>query len=487
MTLSRMTLSRLPIRVRLALLFCAIMAVVLLATGAFLHWRLGSTLDSAIDEGLENRFEELATVVSSAEETIPDDEKTLLGEEGETVVQILSSDGEVLYQSGGVSQPLLSPEKRNRRPKDIPSPIEEYIPETDNTFRLLAGGVSTPGETVTLIVGRSTESRREALDNLVAQLALGGPLVLVISSILAYVLAAAALRPVESMRREAEAIGTTSRSGRLPTPPARDEISRLGETLNEMLARLEESINRERAFVADAAHELRTPLALLRMELDLALSRARSKEELEEALRSAAAESERLSRLAEDLLVLARADQKRLALEYSTFTAHDLFRSVAERSRARTANSSRSLHIEASEGMVVTADRRRLEQALDNLVENAFRYGEGPVTLWATQISLATQTSSATQPSAVELHVLDQGPGFGTAPSSQLFERFVRADTARSDEGTGLGLSIVRAIAETHGGTAAAANRPQGGGDVYITLPLEEVHGVESADSGVCS
>src|SRR5680860_1379272 len=174
MTLSRMTLSRLPIRVRLALLFCAIMAVVLLATGAFLHWRLGSTLDSAIDEGLENRFEELATVVSSAEENIPEDEETLLGEEGETVVQILSSDGEVLYQSGGVSQPLLSPEKRDRRPKDIPSFMEEYIPETDNAFRLLAGGVSTPGETVTLIVGRSTESRREALGNLVAQLALGG-------------------------------------------------------------------------------------------------------------------------------------------------------------------------------------------------------------------------------------------------------------------------------------------------------------------------
>src|SRR5680860_698771 len=190
MTLGRIALGRLPIRVRLALLFCAIMAVVLLATGAFLHWRLESTLDGAMDEVLENRFEELATVVSSAEETIPDDEKTLLGEEGETVVQILSSDGEVLYQSGGVSQPLLSPEKRNRRPKDIPSPIEEYIPETDNTFRLLAGGVSTPGETVTLIVGRSTESRREALENLVAQLALGGPLVLVISSILAYVLAA---------------------------------------------------------------------------------------------------------------------------------------------------------------------------------------------------------------------------------------------------------------------------------------------------------
>lgn len=276
-----------------------------------------------------------------------------------------------------------------------------------------------------------------------------------ISSILAYVLAAAALRPVESMRREAEAIGTTSRSGRLPTPPARDEIYRLGETLNEMLARLEESINRERAFVADAAHELRTPLALLRMELDLALSRARSKEELEEALRSASAESERLSRLAEYLLVLARADRERLALEYSTFTAHNLFESVAERSRTRTVNSNRSLQIEAPEGVMLTADRRRLEQALDNLVENAFRYGEGP--------------------------------GFGTAPSSQLFERFVRADTARCSEGTGLGLSIVRAIAEAHGGTAIAANRPQGGGDVYITLPLEEVHGVESADSGVCS
>ena len=158
-----------------------------------------------------------------------------------------------------------------------------------------------------LVVGESLAQRERALDALHALLAIGGPLALLIASAVGYALAAAALRPVERMRRHAAAVTAAETSERLPVPPANDEIGRLGRTLNEMLARLEVAFKRERAFVSDASHELRTPLAILRTELELALRGEHTREELEAALRSAAEESERLSQLAEDLLVIARS------------------------------------------------------------------------------------------------------------------------------------------------------------------------------------
>ena len=151
--------------------------------------------------------------------------------------------------------------------------------------------------------------RDESLERLRRELLLGSPLALLLATIAGYLLAGAALRPVEAMRRKASAISAQTPGSRLPVPSARDEVSRLAETLNDMLERLETAFEHERRFVADASHELRTPLALLRTELELALRHPRSREELEDALRSAAEETERLTALAADLLLIARADQ----------------------------------------------------------------------------------------------------------------------------------------------------------------------------------
>ena len=146
-----------------------------------------------------------------------------------------------------------------------------------------------------------------------ARSSIGGPVALLLASLAGYVLAGAALRPIEAMRRRAQEISTASLDERLPVPAARDEVARLGETLNAMLARIEDGLARERRFVADASHELRTPLALLKTELELALRRARSPEELQAAIESAAGETDRLARMADDLLLLARSDQGQLA------------------------------------------------------------------------------------------------------------------------------------------------------------------------------
>ncbi len=179
-------------------------------------------------------------------------------------------------------------------------------------LRLLARPVNAHGAPAVLVVGESLAQRERALDALRTLLVVGGPLALLLASVVGYALAAAALRPVERMRRHAAAVTAAGTGERLPVPPANDEIGRLGTTLNEMLARLDVAFKRERAFVSDASHELRTPLAILRTELELALRGEHTREELEEALKSAAEESERLSSLAEDLLVIARSDQGQL-------------------------------------------------------------------------------------------------------------------------------------------------------------------------------
>src|SRR3954451_14667904 len=197
------------------------------------------------------------------------------------------------------------------------------------------------------------------------------------ASVIGYGLAGAALRPVERMRRHAAAVTAAGTSERLPVPSARDEIGRLGTTINEMLARLDVSFKRERAFVSDASHELRTPLAILRTELELALRGEHTRIELEEALQSAAEETDRLSNLAEDLLVIARSDQGRLPVRIEDLDAGEVLARVAGRFATRGRVEGRPLRPDPSPGVIVRADPARLEQALANLVDNALSYGKG--------------------------------------------------------------------------------------------------------------
>jgi signal transduction histidine kinase len=313
--------------------------------------------------------------------------------------------------------------------------------------------------TPTLVVGASLEDRDEALNELLAQLLVVGPLALLLASAAGYFLATAALRPVEEMRREAAEISGDAAGRRLPLPRAPDEIRRLGETLNAMLGRLQDSLARERRFVADASHELRTPLALLQTELELALRRTRTPGELEEALRSARDEVDRLARLAEDLLVLARLDEGRLRLRTSEVPARELLEAVARRFDSRAAAEGRALEVEA-DPVSFPGDRLRLEQALGNLVDNALRHGRGTVRL-----------AAETHDGEVDLRVADEGPGFADDVLPVAFERFTREDEARGNGASGLGLAIVDAIARAHGGSAQAANQPDGGAMVTLALP----------------
>jgi signal transduction histidine kinase len=274
--------------------------------------------------------------------------------------------------------------------------------------------------------------------------------------------AALALLPVEKMSAQAARISGAPRGERLPVPVAKDELHQLGETVNAMLERLEDTLARERALVADAGHELRTPLSILKLELELALSADSSREELQERVRSAAEEVDRLAKLADDLLIIARAEQGRLPLEKQRLEVGEVLDAVAGRFAAAAAAEGRSVGLDGTEdGLTVEADRARLEQALTNMVSNALRHGRGAIVLRAAE-----------RGGNVEFHVLDEGRGFEPGFLPRAFERFSRADPARSGTGAGLGLSIVQVIAEAHGGHAYAVNRAVRGADVWLSLPV---------------
>jgi signal transduction histidine kinase len=451
---------RLPIRLRLTLAFALAMAAVLTATGVFLYLRLASSLDEIIDEGLQTRAAELAPVAARGASRL-DEGGSATADPDENLAQVLDSEGRVVDATPQIGpRPLLSTQERaDALRRGGLSLDRREVEGAEGSFRLLARPVDGPAGGL-VVVGAALDERDEALNGFLGELFLIGPVALVLAGLLGYAVATAALRPVDSMRAEAAAISGAEPGRRLPLPRAGDEVFRLGETLNAMLDRLESALERERSFVANASHELRTPLALLKAELELALRRPRSGSELEHALRSAAAETDRLAQLAEDLLVLARSDEGTLPLRATPVAGQDVVDRVVDRFAQRAKTSSRSITSDVPDDVSLLADAPRLEQAVGNLVDNALRHGRG-----AIQLSVVERNGMG------ELHVVDEGEGFAPDFLPRAFERFSRADEARAGSGTGLGLAIAQVIARAHGGSAHAANRPGGGADVWLRIP----------------
>jgi two-component system, OmpR family, sensor kinase len=442
-------MSRIPIRIRLTLFFAVAMAVVLAAVGLFVYTSVASDLDRAFDKDLRSRSQALAALVQrggSVRATgTADTFAELVTPRARVVDATPQLRGEVILSPSQLALAANGPRFFDR----------PRLPGQDEAGRMLA----LPLQNDVLVVGATLEHRNDTLTSLQAAFLVGGPVALLLMSIGGYLLAGAALRPIESMRRRAAEISTSSLDARLPVPRGDDEVSRLGRTLNEMLARLEDGLERERRFVADASHELRTPLTTLRAELELALRRSRTTQEFENSIRSATAETERLARIADDLLLLARAEQGNLALRPEPTDIVDMLQAVRDRFDARAELEGRSLQVDAQDTPVASIDRLRIEQAVGNLVDNAFRHGRGPITLTAGSVN-----------SSVELHVLDEGPGLPPEFRDHAFKPFSRATP--SGEGSGLGLAIVETIARAHDGNAGAQLRPDGGADVWIRLPL---------------
>jgi two-component system OmpR family sensor kinase len=457
--------SRMPIRARLTIAFVTMMATVLAAAGVFLYARFGSTLDTQISNALHLQAADVGALVARGHSTAIESRSNPLAagcRAGGCLAQVYRADGGLLASTpqAGASRLLTVAEAGHAVQHQ--QQFERHAAPL-GAVRVLAVPARGPRDGhLAVAVADSLALRDSELARLRTLLLIAGPLALLLASVGGYELARAALRPVDRMRSRAERITERQLSERLPVAEAADEIGALGRTLNAMLDRVEAAVARERRVVSDASHELRTPLTTLRAEVDLALLGDRDNAELRAALESASEEAKRMTRLADDLLVLARADQGRLPLRPRRIAVRELLDDAAARARAGAEVRRRSITVgDLPDGCAVSADPDRAAQALDNLITNALLYGDGTITLTAQS-----------HRDHVALHVTDEGQGFPHDLLPRAFERFGRGQHAPGDKpGSGLGLALVQAVAVAHGGNAEARNRPNGGADVSITLP----------------
>jgi signal transduction histidine kinase len=435
-----------PIRIRLTAAFTAVMALVLLAVGALTVAHTKESLDEAITESLSYRLANLRPIAAATD--------PLLGDGNPDVAQqIIAPDSQVLASTSNLSgQTALSPSELDTARRRPLVTDHSRLGNLQGPVRVAAGPV--PGGRI-VVAAQSLADRDAAVADLRNELATGFPIVLVAAAVGAYLLAAAALRPVERMRARAAGISATDAHARLPVPPARDEIHHLGTTFNELLQRLQDALERERQFVSDAGHELRTPLSLLTTELELALRRPRSNPELIAALRSALDETTRLSRLARDLLTVADTGS---SAEPPTIDLHSHLQTVGERYRHSLGD---QLEINCAADQHVRADPDDLDRIISNLIDNATQHGAPPITIHARQVNA----------DGVEIRVGDHGPGFPPDFLPHALDRFTRADAARTTGGTGLGLAIVDTLTQRNHGSVTAHNHPAGGAEITIELP----------------
>jgi signal transduction histidine kinase len=330
------------------------------------------------------------------------------------------------------------------------------IPPSDRPYRVVASQVRTPAAVVVVSSAISRRKHDEALRELLLQLFIADLATLLAASLVGYGVARAALTPVERYRRAAERAGAAPV---LPVDPRRDdEITRLGHTLNALLARISTANERERQFLADTSHELRSPLSVMRTELEMALRRPRPPEETKAALESLQHQVERLIGVSNALLDLEEVrvgDQ----VEGEHVETDALIAALAGRYQAEAAALGRRIEAGSPGEVLVEGNGHWLDLAMGNLVSNALRYGEGTVTISATAAG-----------DRVHLTVSDEGAGFPPDFVDKAFDRFTRAESSRTSRGTGLGLSLVQAVAEAHDGSAVIA-----GSSVTLDLPAHDV------------
>ncbi|MCU1671814.1 MAG: integral rane sensor signal transduction histidine kinase [Blastococcus sp.] len=443
------------LRVRLALLFAACAAVAIAVAGVAFVVQLRASVDASLDPGLRSRVRAIADELATGD--------AVRAGPGDQILQVIAGDGRVVAASPGVADLTLLDRAQQRQA--AAGEVSFVATVAGDRSRLLATTITSSGQRLLIIVGTGTDVSDAAVARARSALLLGGPPAVALVGVGAWLLAGAALRPVERMRREAAEISDRDTGRRLPIPGTQDEIAALAVTFNALLGRLQGALERERAFVADAGHELRTPLTILRGELELAARPGRTAESLRSAVGRAAEDTDRLIRIAEDLLLLARADSGQPFLDRKEFRLESLLTAAARGARALAAPHSVTVAVDCPPDLTVRADPDRVRQVVDNLLENATRHSTpgGQVTVAAT----------VTPRGPVLLEVRDQGTGFPGAFLPLAFERFQRADAGRPRDsgGTGLGLAIVAAIVRAHGGRVTAVNVPPGGAVVSVELP----------------
>jgi signal transduction histidine kinase len=446
------------VRVRTTVAAVAVVGVAMVVGAVVMVVVLRSTLTREVRAAARLRAEDVAAVLAAGAGSGAAGPGTLAVDDAdEQLIQVLDGGGRVVAASTNAEgrPPVARLRPGSSAEVEVPAggPMDE-----SGEFLAVATGADTPRGQRTVLVARSTEAVDEAVAAVGGLLAVGLPLLLAVVAVTTWVVVGRALAPVEAMRAEVDEISAAALHRRVPDPPADDEIGRLARTMNRMLGRLEQAQARQRRLVADASHELRSPVATIRQHAEVALAHP-GRTTTSELASTVLAEDLRLQRLTEDLLLLTRADEQSLALRRRPVDLDDLVFEEAKRLREAT-----GLRVDTSAVSAgrVAGDAAGLRRVLRNLGDNASRHARERLAL-----------SVAERDATVVLAVEDDGSGIPEADRERVFERFVRLDGARArdDGGSGLGLAIVAELVAAHGGTVVAAAGPLGGARVEVTLP----------------
>jgi signal transduction histidine kinase len=441
------------VRARTTALAVLVSALALVAAGVLLLLAFESSLVAARDEVARARAEDLVALVFA--DAVP----TVLSVPREdNLAQVVDGSGNVVAASANIAgQPRvteLEPSPTAAAVRTVRGVLDEGEAEDYRIWAVRAGSA-------TVYVGSSLESVEEATLSLRRTLAAGIPVLLTLLGVGTWVVVGRALRPVEAIRSEVAAMPGDALDRRVTVPTVRDEVGRLAVTMNELLDRLQAAGERERRFLADAAHELQSPLAAFRAHLEV--SRAHPDDtDWQASVDDLLAESRRLEQLVRDLLFLARVDSGRTAPVRDLLDLDDIVLAEAQRTRGGSRVTVDTSGVSAAP---VRGEAEELTRLVRNLLDNAERHAAGTVT-----IGLAADGSHA------RLTVADDGPGIPATDRQAVFDRFTRLDSARSraQGGTGLGLSIARHIAERHGGTIQVADADGPGACFVVLLPVAD-------------
>ena len=457
------------IRLRVALVFTLALAIAF-ALGS---WLFLSQLHAQLVQNLDRTIAAQLAPYLSAASTSPPARQIQAPEN--YLIQVISPAGQVVrYSHEAGTTPMLNAGQLRIAQAGSFAGNETIDGER---VRVVSKRVARTGSVA--VAGSSTGEDQQVTPTVrtsTTEMVIGGAVLVLIGGVGAYWLAAAALSPVERMRREVAALSAQDTQAGVQVPRTRDELAALAGTMNDLLARLHAALGRQRGFVADASHELRTPLAVLGAELELAGRPGRSREDLAEAVASADDEVARLTRLTNDLLMLARSDEGSLPVRPTATRVRELLEHSAERVAGRPAAAGVSCAVDAPAGLVAQLDQDRVRQAVANLIDNALRFAPA-----GTQISISGRVSGT----GLVIEVADAGPGFPADFLPHAFERFRRPDAERAPSagGAGLGLAIVAAVAAAHGGYASARNAPGGGAVMSLGLP-RALGGAANGDDG---
>lgn len=446
----RAVISRLSTRARLTAVSVVVAAVVFAIGAVIVYQVVALSLSDAVTDELRVRADDVAAELDAGAPVTTG---------GPVVAQVVTTDGEVVVPAG--AEPIVDLRDIGVLDGGGAVVVDRHVPGIGEDARVLAERAPTEASDRVVVVAGSTSVLRETRERLVLVLALAFPVLMVAIAATAWLAAGAALRTVRQMSRRAARLSLARSDARLPRPPGNDEVAQLGETLNEMLDRLSETMAHERVFIDNASHELRTPLAVLRAELELALADARrgaADADVTRALASALEETDHLCQLAADLLVLARADSGE-PREAGAIPLRALAVDVA----ASLPRHGVSIDVTGDEVSAWT-QRSSVERIVRNLLVNAVRHADARVL-----VRIRARRRWAV------LEVLDDGDGFEPRMLAQAMDRFAIGDDRGGDEraGTGLGLSIVAAEAGSWGGRARLGNgRALGGAWVEVQLPL---------------